>query len=200
LMYCLRWKWNGNYTLPTEISLYDSLYYCLIPYIAWQLIYYIIVFVIYKNEVDTSQKFLIFVKGGLPAYLSKIPFGEKNALYGLMLVQFGYTILFTLPVHLFYKYQWLHASVIVLMGFCAISNGADFYFQIFAERYPNEVKQLAKTKLSNIQSGISTRKLVLFGFEVTKMLLIGISLALITGYFQYSNIYYINQSLIYHSI
>jgi hypothetical protein len=48
-----------------------------------------LVFVIYKNDVPTSQKFLIYSKGGLPATLAKIPFGEKNAIYGLMVVQLG---------------------------------------------------------------------------------------------------------------
>lgn len=55
---------------------------------------HLVVFVIYKNEVPTSQKFLIFTKGGLPATLAKIPFGEKNAVYGLMIVQLGRVFFF----------------------------------------------------------------------------------------------------------
>jgi len=174
LMYGLRWKWHGTIAVPVTLTFWDSMVYTLVPYIVWQFAYWVIVFVIYENKVPTAGKFLLFTKGGLPAHLSNIPFGKENAIYGLIVVQLAYTIITTLPVVLYFHYEWIHFLFLVYVEMQAISNGSDFYFKIFLDRYKSETKEMAAKRAQDLQKGVVQKK------TVPRMILIGVAMSLMS--------------------
>lgn len=77
-----------------------------------------------------------------------------------------------------------------------------YSFPVFAERYPNEVKKIAKTKLQNYEKGIFTiifeillsyvykgtsqKKFECCGIQITRMMMIGFFLACLSGVIYHS--------------
>jgi len=77
-----------------------------------------------------------------------------------------------MPVYLYFSYEWMHLGFLFLVQLQAVSNGADFYFQIFTDRYKTEVREAAVKRAQDIKQGIVKKK------TVPRMVLIGLGVAI----------------------
>jgi len=130
-----------------SISFFAATFVPLLPYLFWQLMYYLKVQIINtpaKNQDRmTSFKFLMADKKTLVYKLSNLA-GPRYALFGFILVQLLYTLLTMLPIKLLYQNFWAHT--VFLFGICFVScwNGASFYIDVFSIKYQQSLLESEK--------------------------------------------------------
>ncbi|EKE39331.1 hypothetical protein ENUP19_0102G0025 [Entamoeba nuttalli] len=163
VIYCIRW-----YVLTTvpQLTIMNGLIIPSLLYILWQIIYLIITEgfkkeTIQKNHYITSLIWLS-QEHPHPVYLYLLKKGFKDRpLVILITVQFIYTIITILPTFIYYHYQYLELLWILFCVTWAISNGANFYFEVFIKKYSKRVDESVKElKKSESNTSIQTPKIV----------------------------------------
>mmetsp|Transcript_45767 Transcript_45767/g.112195 ORF Transcript_45767/g.112195 Transcript_45767/m.112195 type:complete len:439 (+) Transcript_45767:199-1515(+) len=122
-----------------SISYWNAAVWPLVPYLVWQLLYYLRVewwaaqrvrergYVTSFNYLNKNKKSLV--------YRLCNRWGARHAQLAFMALQFVYIMLTLVPVKLLYSYQtaWA-ASYLAVFTVCAY-NGGCYYIEVFARRY-----------------------------------------------------------------
>jgi len=164
--YAIRWHHKSHY--PTysicpnddcDIPFYYFVFLPLIPYITWQILYYIKVNVLssHKDRMTSAKWILEEEKGGFIAKLSSYPFGEQYNVFGFMLFQLVYTIFTLVPIKFLWDNQLFHLTFLTFIVLVSIWNGANYYFEVFSRRYIESLEQKEK-KLSELKKIINDHK------------------------------------------
>jgi len=163
--YSIKWFHDThypNYNICINPNCDEPFYYYiilpLVPYIIWQILYYIKVEVLssHKNRMTSVKWLLEGDKKGFIAKMSSIPFGEKNIHLGFILMQFIYTILTMLPVPFLWNNRIYHVILIIVMTLISLWNGATFYFDVFSKRYMESLEQKEK-KLGELKTKLEKK-------------------------------------------
>jgi len=164
--YSIRWFHDSHFNHfnicihpNCETPFYYYIILPLIPYIIWQILYYIKVeiFSSHKNRMTSAKWLLEGDRKGFIARMSMVPFGEKYINLGFILMQFVYTALTMLPVPFLWYNRFYHAIFIVIMTLISLWNGATFYFDVFSKRYIESLEQKEK-KLSELKTKLEEKK------------------------------------------
>jgi len=160
--YSLRWFHESHFTnynicmSPNcESPFYYYIFLPLIPYIIWQILYYIKVEVLssHKNRMTSVKWLLHGEKKGFIAKMSMVPFGENHIHLGFILMQFVYTTLTMLVVPFLWYNRVYHVIFIIIMTLISLWNGATFYFDVFSKKYMENLEQKEK-KISELKKEI----------------------------------------------
>lgn len=159
VLYAERWHNPHNfvYIAKEEIAWSSPLESVAVPmlfYIAWQLAYLIKTEVMDRRRMDTdadivtSARWLTVHKPhAVYKWLrSKGVTLHQNLL--LILFQLAYTLLMLLPTVVFYYLEFANQLILLLVLMFACWNGANYYFEIFSERYRQRLinKEKPETK------------------------------------------------------
>lgn len=115
-------------------------------YALWQTIYLIKTEVIskqkleYNTDIMTSLRWMTRKKSSKSYKLLSV-FGEHNQLPTFVLIQAAYTLVTFLFIPLLWHSLWIHALYLGMIFIIALSNGATYYFHVFAKRYIEEISQ-----------------------------------------------------------
>jgi hypothetical protein len=152
LMWTLRWFANDPYSLATyhtcrdqDISFAQLTFLPLVPYLLWQVMYYVKVQVLSARKVierDYQTSFRWFRekdKGTIGKALQAK--SEQYQLFTYIGYQFLYTIITMLPTYLYFHYFWAHTAFLCFMMLISAWNGANFYFDVFSTRYAESLEK-----------------------------------------------------------
>jgi len=123
-----------------------------LPYLVWQIFYYIKVEVFSSEKVEarsyeTSFRYMRGSKGLMGVIIRKFN-TRGQQLMAFITCQFIYTVLTILPAPLYLHYYWLHTSFLILMLAISLWNGSNYYFEVFAAKYHSSLppqQQLPQT-------------------------------------------------------
>jgi len=164
--HAIRWHHKTHYpnhsVCPDEdcdIPWYYLTILPLIPYVIWQILYFIKVeiFSSHKNRVTSAKWLLEGDSKGFIYNMSIKPFGEKYKLFGLILNQFIFTFLTLIPIKLFWDNQFYHLGFIIFMTLISVWNGATFYFDVFSKKYIESLQQQEK-KLNELMKKLNSEE------------------------------------------
>eukprot|EP01117_Protostelium_nocturnum_P018314 TRINITY_DN7636_c0_g1_i1.p1 TRINITY_DN7636_c0_g1~~TRINITY_DN7636_c0_g1_i1.p1 ORF type:complete len:389 (-),score=103.94 TRINITY_DN7636_c0_g1_i1:53-1183(-) len=151
-VWAMRWKdpsgiWNQ--CSKEEISFYDATIFPLIPYILWQLGYFVIVQVIRRNKFKADKERLtsfLWMKQDTKHVVNKAMniFGPKYSYHMFGVLQLIYTFVVMLPIKIFYQSFWAHTIWLTLVIIISAWNGSSFYFEVFSKRYQNQLEEYQK--------------------------------------------------------
>lgn len=121
----------------------------LIPYLVWQVVYYIKVEIFSGKKVEardyeTSFKYLRESKGFVGNMIRKFKTRGSQQL-AFITYQFLYTVLTILPTPLYLQSYELHTAFLCVMLAVSSWNGANYYFEVFATRYTAGLQGLKKS-------------------------------------------------------
>jgi len=129
-------------------NIYDFYWSPFLYYVIWQTIYLIKTEVIskrkleYNTDIMTSLRWMTRKKTSSSYKLLSI-FGEHNQLPTFVLIQAVYTIATFIICPLLWHSIVLHVLYLAVIFIIALSNGATYYFHVFAKRYIDEIGQRA---------------------------------------------------------
>ena len=138
---------SGMYQLCREpgsctITFFEASVWPLLPYLGWQVAYYLFVEVISAEKVKkrnyvTSFRHLVGETKNKDTLVYRLcdTFGERWQQPMFMLVQLAFTFITMLPVKLFFDYNLAHTLFYFFLFLVSVWNGAGFYFDVFARKY-----------------------------------------------------------------
>jgi hypothetical protein len=155
--YCLRWWPSEQFTVcqnpECSISWTASFWMPLILYSFWQALYIVKTELMDKKKLEsdtaimTSLRWFIREDKPHPIYKALLTRGIRiQPVVLLVLIQFVYTMLTLLPMHLAYRYFYVHSAFLFFV-FCACTwYGATFYFEVFSESYTKRLSTRLKRR------------------------------------------------------
>jgi hypothetical protein len=148
--YSLRWHQRELYGLHPTMSWHESLIAPLLPYLLWQVAYWINDSVVEDGEMMTSYKCLAADSSHLVALIVH-KFPESIRVFVFMALQLAYTVLTMIPCKFMYESAQFSAAMILLLVSVSVWNGASYYFDVFAVRYQESfrAKEQMMDKLSH---------------------------------------------------
>eukprot|EP01102_Stenamoeba_stenopodia_P022930 TRINITY_DN9740_c0_g1_i1.p1 TRINITY_DN9740_c0_g1~~TRINITY_DN9740_c0_g1_i1.p1 ORF type:complete len:390 (-),score=54.47 TRINITY_DN9740_c0_g1_i1:142-1311(-) len=159
-----------------ELSFFDAFLLPFLPYIFWQVAYFVKVEVLSKHKVIernymTSFRWISADERGVVTTLGK----KLNNMVGLSLdaskliafvaLQFVYTILTLIPVWFFFSCFWLHTIFMASVLLVSVWNGANFYIDVFSKKYIQSIAEsvtssAAKATVAEIATSASESALM----------------------------------------
>lgn len=155
--FCQRWSdqlETKEYKLIEDMdgtissNMYEFYWNPFLYYVIWQTIYLVKTEIIskqkleYNTDIMTSLRWMTRKKTSSSYKLLSV-FGEHNQLPTFVLIQAAYTIATFIICPLLWHSIVLHSLYLALIFIIALSNGATYYFQVFAKRYIEEIGQRA---------------------------------------------------------
>ncbi|KAL7721329.1 Glycerophosphocholine acyltransferase 1 [Entamoeba marina] len=134
-------------SIPKTMSFKTGFIYPTLVYFAWQTTYLIIteVFrkdVIYEEGYMTSVRWLTEEKPHVAINFFKRFFSPRtSALVVMIFAQFVMHFLSTLPWLFFHQFKWAQAVYMIICFSIALWNGANYYFEVFVNRYSRYMGQ-----------------------------------------------------------
>jgi len=132
-----------------SISFFDASVMPLVPYILWQLLYYIKVQVFDRHKFVKDKKRMtsfIWLMNDSTSLAYKVSnlLGPKHQMWMFGVFQLVYTFLTMIPVLLFWNSFWTHTIFLILMFLISAWNGASFYIEVFSVKYHQSLMELEK--------------------------------------------------------
>jgi len=123
----------------------------LLPYLCWQVFYFIKVEIFSSQKVavreyETSFRALSTGKGMIGNLIRSFS-SNSQRLLAFMTFQFAYTFVTMLPALLLFVSFWSHTVFLITMTVACAWNGANWYFEVFAEKYGPEMHELEQQRL-----------------------------------------------------
>lgn len=153
ITYCARWFPRGNDFSSVcsdpecNTSSYQMFFLPLGFYVVWQVLYLLQTEVIDKKklekdmEIMTTVRYWTYVKPHSALIWVKSKGYQIKPLILLIVLQFFYTMVCFLPVIPIYHSFFLHSIYLMALFFVCVWNGANFYFEVFAETYAKRVRR-----------------------------------------------------------
>ncbi|ELP93446.1 hypothetical protein EIN_059310 [Entamoeba invadens IP1] len=149
VVYCIRWK--SDIPIPQELDFVNGFVFPLIFFSIWQTLYLVITEgfkreTIYEEGYMTSVRWLVEEKPHkILVYMRKF-FPEKfSYLFVMTCVQVGMYFMTTLPQFYLYKHRFAHQMWITFCFVFCVWNGANYYFDVFVNRYIDYLSQFKTT-------------------------------------------------------
>jgi hypothetical protein len=151
VLYAERWHNPSNFSAYSEAEIswsnsFESIWVPFLFYVAWQVAYLVKTEVMDRKRMDadsdivTSARWLTRNK---PHAIYKWLRNKGVTLHEnviLILFQLGYTLLMLLPAVACYTYHQVNIVVLLIVLIFATWNGANYYFEIFSERYRHRLQ------------------------------------------------------------
>lgn len=134
-----------------HMSLYDFITNSTLVYLAWSLLYsFIIFYLTYESNIRKGNMTLYKLVLDRDPQFNKLCsiFGDRFRPLIFMAVHASYSI-----SHIFFAYflltnQWAFTTVLLIILFCGVYNGASYYFDFFSERYQSNLKKIEELYLN----------------------------------------------------
>ncbi|KAF9414408.1 hypothetical protein BGZ94_000404 [Podila epigama] len=126
-----------------------SLMYAIALYLTWQIAYYLLVVVRWREKVQSGKRVTSYTwllndpKGGLIARTAHT-FGEKYSIPTFMGLQLIYTFVTCLFALLTYRNFKLNTVFLVGLFLVSVWNGACYYMEVFSKQYEKQLSKLAE--------------------------------------------------------
>jgi len=181
VVWCLRWfvhdpRFNvcENSDGTNNITFFNATLFPLLPYLFWQLLYFIKVQIFDRHKFKTNKQYTTSFlwlstndKNSL-VYKCISIFGEKYLMYMFGVFQFVYTFMTMLAVKIFYDFFWAHTLFLITIAMISAWNGSTFYIEVFSKKYQSSMiemeqhyTQLSKTlgKMNKEQSNEKNKEI-----------------------------------------
>ncbi len=122
-----------------------------IAFIVWDIFYVLATRVccpIPENAVDAFRYLSKKIK---PLYFLRDMKNQKLAYFLYNLINIGMNIFMCVPGPLLYWNYYINLIFVLLVFICCIWNGGDFYIEVFAKRYQEQVKSRSKERAERIE-------------------------------------------------
>ncbi|PRP81565.1 transmembrane protein [Planoprotostelium fungivorum] len=153
VMWAIRWHSPEGSDYQHCVSEYEhslsfstAVLFPLVPYIAWQLIYYVIVQIVrrkkFKADPERLTSFIWMQRDGksLIGRWMKV-FGRKYEIFMFGILQLIFTFVVMLPIQLLHHSYVLHTGFVLSILLLSAWNGSSFYFEVFSKRYQAQLKE-----------------------------------------------------------
>eukprot|EP00484_Ammonia_sp_Unknown_P025688 CAMPEP_0197034094 /NCGR_PEP_ID=MMETSP1384-20130603/12302_1 /TAXON_ID=29189 /ORGANISM="Ammonia sp." /LENGTH=540 /DNA_ID=CAMNT_0042463977 /DNA_START=23 /DNA_END=1645 /DNA_ORIENTATION=+ len=163
--YCYRWLDTSRVRVQsTELSIAGWLYYPTIMYLIWQFSYLFKTEVVSKSyldeneDVETSLRWLARDSKNFTNKLGRklcisLKVMRKDEQFDstkwktkliFVLLNFMYYMITVLPAFWIFRYKYVHLGVMLFAIFSSVWQGANYYIEVFSERYSNSLEKKAK--------------------------------------------------------
>ncbi|KAI8901703.1 hypothetical protein BC833DRAFT_521882, partial [Globomyces pollinis-pini] len=152
-----RFSYNASAISDETIScgFLEGLFYTFSLYVLWQIVYYYWILVrnarkvFYENYLTSyTWLFADIIEKKKNKHLVKL-FDSFHSKYHPMLfiiLNFLFAVITVLPTFIFYNYFWVHTLFIFFLVTMSITNGADYYIEVFSKRYVHELQKLDQVR------------------------------------------------------
>jgi hypothetical protein len=148
VMFLVRWHDNSKTFYPAATGTEEFGFYFIykwilafaIVYHAWAIVYYLIIFVIFKNYIQRNKFQTLFTYTLTTPNMAKIinMFGPRWQSVMYMSIHWRLVmVLLTLPIAFYYSY-WFSLIWVVYIHIVTISNGANYYIDFHPTRYEQQ--------------------------------------------------------------
>ncbi|KAF9927930.1 hypothetical protein FBU30_002768 [Linnemannia zychae] len=131
--------------LPAKSSLASAI----ALYLTWQIVYYLLVVVRWKEKVKAGKRVTSYtwlLNDPHAGFISKAAhsFGEKYSIVTFMGMQLIYTIVTCILALVWYKNFKVNTIFLVSLFLVSVWNGASYYMEVFSKQYEKQFNKLAE--------------------------------------------------------
>jgi Protein of unknown function (DUF2838) len=144
-IYNIKYSQPGD---PGHYSLWAMLGFASVFYGVWQIGYHFLISVRKREKIAAGRptSFTWLRRSYSRTWIGKFVLGLPNPLQepAFMLIQYGYALLTLLPCPIWFWYRWCSATFLVVVFTWSIWNGANYYMDVFGNRFQKELELMKK--------------------------------------------------------
>ena len=133
---------------PEHYSLFAMLGFASLFYGVWQIAYHFLITVRKREKIAAGRptSFTWLRKSYSKTWIGKFVLSLPEVLQepAFMVIQYGYAILTILPCPIWFWYRWPSAIFLMVVFTWSIWNGANYYMDVFGNRFQKELEQMKK--------------------------------------------------------
>ncbi|OJJ48561.1 hypothetical protein ASPZODRAFT_62113 [Penicilliopsis zonata CBS 506.65] len=133
---------------PEHYSLWSMMFWATVPYVFWQLSYYLFITVRRRDKIAAGHltSFTWLRKSYSKTWIGKFVLSLSDPWQepAFMMIQYVYALLTIIPCPLWFWSRWASSAFVLLMFSWSIHNGATYYIDIFGKRFQKELEELKK--------------------------------------------------------
>ena len=133
---------------PEHYSLFAMLGFTSIFYALWQLGYHLFITVRRRDKIAAGRptSFTWLRRSYSKTWIGKFVLSLPESLQepAFMVIQYSYAVLTILPCPIWFWYRWPSAIFLGVVFTWSIWNGANFYMDVFGNRFQKELEQMKK--------------------------------------------------------
>ncbi|RMZ85997.1 hypothetical protein DV737_g89, partial [Chaetothyriales sp. CBS 132003] len=132
----------GNYTLLSMLGFASAFYF------VWQVSYHFLISVRKREKIKAGRptSFTWLRRSYSKTWIGKVVLSLPDALQepAFMLIQYAYAVLTILPCPLWFRSRRASSAFLVVVFTWSIWNGANYYMDVFGNRFQKELEQMKK--------------------------------------------------------